>query len=516
MWSQKIAKDLIKKNRPKADQPRAGKKIYNITTGISPSGPFHIGHLREVLTSDIVAWSIKNLKRKVQIHFILDDFDHLRKVYPFLEPRFEKYVGKPLYLIPSPGKNQSYSEYFSIPFLKVLKNLGLDFKIYKAHELYQKGLFNQYIEICLEKRKEIADILKKVAGTKVAKDFYPFRPLCPKCQSLTKTKILGVDTNKKEMAISCECGFRGKINYLNGGGKLIWRLHWPAWWQVFRTDAEAYGKEHGTVGGSYDTGKEIVEKIFKKKAPLGIPYDLIYLKGFKGKMSSSLGNLITADLLVKTLPNELVKYFILRVLPQKPIFFDPKDAIRFSEEIAADLKRLNHKKLSPEKILLLQYIFQTKDLKKAKIIPWEYFLLIIQLAKNDPKEVEKLLKKSDHFLSTKTIKNLVPKAENWLKEFASDDLILKVNSRPSKIKLEAKEKIFLTNLSNKLKKKTYSSEELQNLIFDLIKQSKLPSQQGFSLIYRLTINKNSGPKAGLLINLIGQKQFINLIEPSIK
>jgi|GEM_PF-2712230 len=504
MWAQKIAEKLFKTK----------KSLYNITCGISPSGPFHLGHLREILTPDVLAWTIKKQGKKVKVHFILDDFDHLRKLYPFLPKKFEKYVGKPLCLIPDPwGCHKNYSEHFFSPFKETMKDLKIEFKIYSAFELYKKGAFNPYIETILKRKDEIAKILKEVAGTKIKKDFYPFKPLCPRCNSLTKTKILKIDFEKKTLRIKCnECGFSGNISYLNGGGKLMWRLHWVAWWQIFNSDAEGFGKEHATQGSSYDTGKIIIERIFKKKAPLPIPYDLIYLKGTKGKMSSSLGNTIEASLLVNSLPEELVKYIVVRILPQKPIFFSPQDAIRFSEEIAADLKHL--KRLSKEKIIILQYIFKTSDLKKEKFVPWNLFLYSSQISSSSPLKTQKILKKTGYDLPLPQIKKLLKKADLWLENFGKD-LKLKINKTPPKLSLSRKEKNFLKTLSKKLNKRTLSEEGVQNLVFRLIKENDIEIKKGFKLLYKIILNKESGPKISTLISLVGAQKTSKLLKRAI-
>ena len=56
-----------------------------ISTGITPSGEFHIGHLREILTGDMISRAAKNAGLDVDFIFIVDDADPLRKVYPFLD-----------------------------------------------------------------------------------------------------------------------------------------------------------------------------------------------------------------------------------------------------------------------------------------------------------------------------------------------------------------------------------------------------------------------------------------------
>ena len=63
-----------------------------VSTGITPSGEFHIGHLREILTGDMIARAAQNAGLNVDFVFIIDSADPLRKVYEFLGPEYEQFV----------------------------------------------------------------------------------------------------------------------------------------------------------------------------------------------------------------------------------------------------------------------------------------------------------------------------------------------------------------------------------------------------------------------------------------
>ena len=57
-----------------------------MATGITPSGEFHIGHLREILTGDMIARAARRAGMKAELVFVVDNADPLRKVYPFSTP----------------------------------------------------------------------------------------------------------------------------------------------------------------------------------------------------------------------------------------------------------------------------------------------------------------------------------------------------------------------------------------------------------------------------------------------
>ena len=114
-WVQKVVDD-IEKAHPE------GEVI--VSSGVSPSGKYHVGTLREVLTTDAVVIELKKRGRSVaHLHFV-DDLDFLRKIPADVDNSFEKYLGIPLCDVPSPdGQANSYADYFLNDFLASLNIL---------------------------------------------------------------------------------------------------------------------------------------------------------------------------------------------------------------------------------------------------------------------------------------------------------------------------------------------------------------------------------------------------------
>ena len=52
-----------------------------IASGITPSGEFHIGHLREILTAEMIHRACLDAKIDSEYIFIVDSMDPLRRVY---------------------------------------------------------------------------------------------------------------------------------------------------------------------------------------------------------------------------------------------------------------------------------------------------------------------------------------------------------------------------------------------------------------------------------------------------
>ena len=115
-------------------------------------------------------------------------------------------------------------------------------------------------------------------------------------------------------------GNAGTSDITKGEGKLPWRIDWPAKWAWIGVTCEAFGKDHGASGGSYDTGKEICQ-LFGYDAPQPLVYEWISLKG-KGAMSSSSGNTIGPIEALELVPPEILRFLIAESKPSKAIEFD--------------------------------------------------------------------------------------------------------------------------------------------------------------------------------------------------
>ena len=156
-WADSIAKALSHRG-----------DAHVIASGITPSGEFHIGHLREILTSDIIKRACVAAGMDAKFVFFVDDADPLRKVYPFLDDSYEEYIGHQLANIPPPdedgkpdlarcndGAGESYARHFLQPFKDALDILGVEVDeiIWNYRDGYEKGKFSENVYSKHDKRK---------------------------------------------------------------------------------------------------------------------------------------------------------------------------------------------------------------------------------------------------------------------------------------------------------------------------------------------------------------------------
>ncbi len=123
-------------------QRRPGGEKVVCASGISPSGPIHLGNLREILVPHLVAEEIRS--RGVPCEHILswDDYDRLRKVPAGVPADFAEHVGRPLTAVPDPwGEFPSWAERFKAPFRDALRRLGIEVREISQTEMYRSGAY---------------------------------------------------------------------------------------------------------------------------------------------------------------------------------------------------------------------------------------------------------------------------------------------------------------------------------------------------------------------------------------
>ena len=125
-WLNQIVDELIEKHP-------TGEII--VSSGVSPSGAYHLGTLREVLTAEVVMYALKKRGRDAKHIHVVDDLDVFRKVPANIPESYKQYLGMPLCDIPAPdGSEVSYAEYFLKDLLSSAKELHLETEIFRAHE----------------------------------------------------------------------------------------------------------------------------------------------------------------------------------------------------------------------------------------------------------------------------------------------------------------------------------------------------------------------------------------------
>lgn len=482
-WADTVAQELLQTHQRQL-----------LSTGITPSGDYHVGHLREVLTAEGVYRALRDHGADCQLNYVADTMDPLRKVYPFLDQAvYREQVGKPLCDVPCPcGKHESYAEHYLEPFLQAMQMLGVRLEVHQAHDIYRSGKLDRQIITALQHTDTIKRILHEETGKVEKDDWSPFNALCAACGRVTTTRVTGFDAVATTVSYACTCGHQATAP-ASQAGKLTWRVDWPARWHAMGVTAEPFGKDHASRGGSYDTGKRIVREVFGGTPPYPIPYEWIALKG-QGDMSSSKGNLVSIFQLAQTVPPEVVRYMIFRVKPMRHIAFDPGLPLLNLVDEYDDLAANNRDTRAAE----LARVDGTPPLG----VPFKHLVTLVQITEGDVDKLRAILQR--HHLSVpdrSVLEHRIAYAQHWLLHFSPPEIRLRLQTTlPERVaQLTAVQRQALGLLEQRLDA-SMDGDTIHMLVYALAEELGLPAKELFEAIYIAFLDQTRGPRVGWFLS----------------
>lgn len=322
---------------------RSGVKQIVCASGVSPSGPIHLGNLREVMTAHLVAEEIKSRGHDAVHLHSWDDYDRFRKVPAGLDKGLAEHVGRPVAAVPDPyGDRDSYAAHFIAEFTDALAAMGVRMREVRQSEQYPRGAYNAAIRQAMGRRDKVFDILAgfqteglhdKPFDERQA-EYYPFKPYCQSCGK-DFTTVVGYDG--LVVAYRCRCGHSGEMTLADGAsisGKLVWKVDWPMRWVHERVDFEPAGEDHHSPSSSYASGRVLVREIFGGTAPYSFAYTFVGLAGGSSKMSSSAGGAAIPATALDVLEPAMLRWLYARRAPSQSFTIDlsPRAVQRLYEE----------------------------------------------------------------------------------------------------------------------------------------------------------------------------------------
>jgi len=473
--------------------------VHRVATGITPSGPIHIGNMREVLTGDMVYKALRDRSVQAELLYVADDFDPLRKVYPFLPESYAEYVGRSISDIPCPcGEHPSYAAHFLTPFLSALQDLDIRPRVIFAREEYRNGTFTKEIAAALLHAAEIRRILERVSGRTLPADWSPFYPVCSVCKKISPARILEHNEAHHTVRYRCTCGNEGTADYSKGEGKLVWRVDWPMRWARFGITIEPFGKDHATAGGSFDTGKEIVRKVYHRDPPHPVVYEWISLKG-RGAMHSSKGVVVTINEMLEIVPPDILRYLIARSKPEKAIDFDPGMGLT---SLIDEYDRVSHEGTSRE--------FQFSRIASVPTrIPFRHMVTVVQVARDDRGLFQCLARSGYDISRTDDILAQAGRVRAWLRKYAPDQVKFSVKNEFTNqmkehiVHLPQKHLDAMTKYTEFLERmNTWTAEALHNGVYEVAKAENVDPKVIFENVYMAFLGQHRGPRLGWFLEAL--------------
>lgn len=501
-WLNKIIDELILRH-PDGD--------IVVSSGVSPSGAYHVGTLREIMTAEIVARELRRRGRKVRHIHVSDDLDVFRKVPVGLDESYAQYLGKPLCDIPAPdGSDQSYADYYVSELPKIAEALRLDMEVVRAHEKYRNGFFASSIEATLTQIDEVKKILTEVSGRELPDGWSPVQVM--EEGYLKNRKFLQIDTDAQTITYEGRDGQSQSVSYARGEVKLNWRIDWPARWELLGVHAEPFGRDHATKGGSYDTGEVLVRDIFGAQAPYPIPYGFINRTGETKKMSKSGGDTITAVQLLDLMPPEIIWYFMLKFAPEKQLFFDAGPTfIRLVDEFSELLTKSDK---TPQEQQLIDLCMVGISARTVSNIPFSHLLESYQASLKDVDKTIELIGRTEHADTAKKDSDIIKKElqfiDRWLRDYAEDEVKFDLRDAVDAEQFDDTQKRFLSALADKIAAapEDADGEWFHLAIYTFKDDSGLGPKQLFGTLYQVLIGKDSGPRAGWFLSLLPRDWLI--------
>jgi lysyl-tRNA synthetase class 1 len=504
-WLDKIADEVI------AAHPE-GEIL--VSSGVSPSGIYHVGTLREVLTADAIMLALRARGRDAKHIHVVDDLDPLRKIPAGVPAEFEKYFGMSLIDVPSPdGKAASWADYYFKDFAKSAKTLGIDMETMRSHKKYRTGFFVPAIEAVLAKLDKARDVITSVSGRQLDENWSPIQ--IKEDQYLKSRRFLGIDTGQKTISYEDKDGAERQVSYARGDVKLNWRLDWPARWWLLGVDVEPFGRDHATKGGSYDTGVGLMKQLFAEPAPIPVPYNFINRTGQTKKMSKSTGDTLAISDMLEILPPEVLRYFVLRYAPDKQLFFDETDGVvKLIDDFAALLAKEDK---TPDEQMLIR--LSTNGIPSTTIsnIPFSHLVASYQAALKDTDKTLEIIRRTEHKQTVdaqqEIIKNELKFIDNWLKAWAPEDVKFELAAKPPKV-ISEPEREYLLALVKKIEAAPADAdgEWFHKAVYELKDTTGLAPKQLFSTLYKVLIGQESGPRAGWFLSILPRDWLIKRLK----
>lgn len=486
-----------------------------VESGGSPSGTYHLGHLREVITCDAIMLELRRRGREAKHIYFSDDLDGLRKIPVNVPAEFEQYLGLPLCDVPSPdGKSASYGDYFMQGMIDSCKTLGIEVEFIRSHEKYRNGFFAPAIERCLERVPQIRSALETISGRQLPEEWTPIQVM--EQGRLKNRKFLGIDTEAKTVDYENAEGNKQTVKYDKGEVKLDWRLDWPGRWWLLGVRVEPFGRDHASAGGSYDTGVQIMKDVYEAEPPMPVSYDFINMAGDTKKMSASKGTGLDAVESSRIMPAEVIRFFVLRPNPSKRLYFDPVNGVvQLMDEFAA-LAAKTDKSESEQQLLYI--CTRGLDHQTVSRVPFSHLVASYQAALKDPERTLEVIGRTEYAEVVKEdadiIRSELKFIDEWLTLRAPEEVKFALLQTVDAGQFSDEEKNLFAMLAEKVAAAPADADGtwFHDTIYGCKDEVGLEPKAMFQALYKLIIGKPSGPRAGWFLSILPRDWLVSRLQ----
>ncbi|WP_110206894.1 lysine--tRNA ligase [Nocardioides daejeonensis] len=522
-------------------------KPVTCASGASPSGPVHLGNLREFLTVHFVADELRRRGVDVRHLHSWDDYDRFRKVPAGVPAEWADHIGRPLSAVPDPWEcHTSWAEHYKAPLREALAEMGVEMVEVSQTEKYRAGTYRDQILLAIRERAQVETVLSRyrtkkgddeAAEAEPAEDLsrFPYKPYCRGCGRDTVT-LLSYDDATTDLAYRCQaCGESHTTNVATQDeGKLVWKVDWPMRWAFEGVDFEPGGADHATPGSSYTVGKDVV-KIFGATAPSFVAYGFVGFAGMQ-KMSSSAGGVPTAADALRILEPAILRWLYVRRAPKQTfdIDFGP-EVVRLYDEWDALTKKAADPAKRDVAVLAWERAAATADTTLPTPTVRVPFRTLSSVADVTAGSADLISQVISHVgfphASVSELEPRLAKAMQWTHEFVPAEERTTVREAPDADRLAAldeQESGWLRLLVDGLADfdGDLDQDEVTTLVYGVPKlargfaveekpsdEVKADQKVFFKLLYNLLVDADRGPRLPTLIVALGAERVRRLLTP---
>ncbi len=565
-WVSRFADEVIEESERRAP----GKPVV-VASGLSPSGPIHLGNLREVMTPHLVADEIRRRGHQVRHLISWDDYDRYRKVPAGIEgvdDSWAEHIGKPLTSVPAPAGSSypNWAEHFKAAMVESLAELGVEFDGISQTEQYTAGVYREQILHAMRHRADIDAILdqyrtKKAPAKKqqqkpldeaeleaaegsgaASEDdgtgsagYFPYKPYCGNCAK-DLTTVTSYDDDSTELTYTCTaCAFSEtvRLNEFNRG-KLVWKVDWPMRWAYEGVIFEPSGVDHSSPGSSFQVGGQIVG-IFGGKQPIGPMYAFVGISGM-AKMSSSRGGVPTPADALKIMEPQILRWLYARRRPNQSfkIAFDQEIQRLYDEWDKLDAK------VAEGTVLPADAAAHSRAVRTAaaelprtpRPLPYRTLASVADITAGHQDQALRILSDLDPGNPLGSLDEARPrfdKAEAWINTHVPADQRTIVREEPDTDLLKSLDEASQQSLRLLLDglAEHWSLDGLTHLVYGVPKvqagfsadatpkelppEIKTAQRTFFALLYHLLVGRDTGPRLPTLLLAVGQERVRTLL-----
>ncbi|GAA4579889.1 lysine--tRNA ligase [Planotetraspora phitsanulokensis] len=553
-WVARFADEVI----AEAERRAPGKPIV-CASGLSPSGPIHLGNLREVMTPHLVADEIRRRGHECVHILSWDDFDRFRKVPAGVDPSWYEHIGKPLTSVPAPPGSPyaNWAEHFKAPMAAALAEMGVEFRGISQTEMYTSGAYREQVLLAMRERRKIDAILgqyRTKAKAKAKDDdeaaalegsgaageddgsgaggYYPYKPYCSVCDR-DLTTVTSYDDETTALAYTCACGHSETVMLTeHTRGKLVWKVDWPMRWAYEGVVFEPSGVDHTSPGSSFVVGGQIVREVFGADQPIGPMYAFVGISGM-AKMSSSKGGVPTPADALSIMEPALLRWLYARRRPNQSfkVSFD-QEIQRMYDEWDTLSRKIADGTALPADQAAYRRAATTASVtlpETPRRLPYRTLASVADITGGEEEQTLRILREFDHEIAgLDELRPRLDRAQHWVTTYVPAEDRTQVREEPDTAllaSLGATERESLKLLSDGLDEH-WSLDGLTTLVYGVPKiqagldigdkaatpELKAAQRAFFSLLYRLLVGRETGPRLPTLLLTVGRDRVRGLID----